>query len=287
MDEEKINQLNGENFMAEITKELSDLLKQVGESTDINDPSSAVWSLPQRRSTIVVKHKALEKIAVLKGMTFKSPQIIESNSEKGIVVVCVEGEKTEDGKTLTAWSFGEVSKSNYDPSRGGTKNVPSYIYAMAEKRAVDRVILKLLGMHGNYYSEAEADAFDEDEIKWGKKKDSDTKEQSDKKSESSRNGSPKDDVPVESNKDEKDATLLHKDEKSSNELSENDDNENTLYKVFSTFIDDCTEIPSLYSFWKKNTIELDKLKADDKEQYEKIRSMFSAQKLKLEKEKGE
>ena len=157
--------------MAEVTKELSDLLKLVGESTDVNNPSSAVWSLPQRRSTIVVKHKALEKIAVLKGMTFKMPQIIESNTEKGIVVVCVEGERTEDGKTLKAWSFGEVSKSNYDPSRGGTKNVPSYIYAMAEKRAVDRVILKLLGMHGHYYSEAEADAFDEDEIKWGNKND--------------------------------------------------------------------------------------------------------------------
>ena len=268
--------------MAEVTKELSDLLKLVGESTDVNNPSSAVWSLPQRRSTIVVKHKALEKIAVLKGMTFKMPQIIESNTEKGIVVVCVEGERTEDGKTLKAWSFGEVSKSNYDPSRGGTKNVPSYIYAMAEKRAVDRVILKLLGMHGHYYSEAEADAFDEDEIKWGNKND----EPKDDKSFDKQINKLKD--KKESSKKETSITcgMIHtsverskEKEKSSSELSDND---NVLHKVFTTFLDDCDEIPKLYEFWKSNQVQLDKLKNDDEEQYEKIKSSFTDKKIKLQ-----
>ena len=268
--------------MAEVTKELSDLLKLVGESTDVNNPSSAVWSLPQRRSTIVVKNKALEKIAVLKGMTFNTPQIIESNTEKGIVVVCVEGERAEDGKTLKAWSFGEVSKSNYDPSRGGTKNVPSYIYAMAEKRAVDRVILKLLGMHGHYYSEAEADAFDEDEIKWGNKNDEPKNDKSfdkqinklkDKKESSKKETSITSGDPAQPSSDQKEK------EKSSSELSDND---NVLHKVFTTFLDDCNEIPKLYEFWKSNQVQLDKLKNDDEEQYEKIKSSFTNKKIKLQ-----
>lgn len=269
--------------MAEITKELSDLLKEVGESTDINNPSSAVWALPQRRSTIVVKHKALEKIAVLKGMSFKPPTIIETNSEKGIIVVCVEGEKTENGKTLTAWSFGEVSKSNYDPSRGGTKNVPSYPYSMAEKRAVDRCVLKLLGMHGNYYSEAEADAFEEDESRWGNKQTDKSKEDKsfdkqinklkDKKESSKKETSVTSSDAAQSSSNEKEK------EKSSSELSDND---NVLHKVFTTFLDDCNEIPKLYEFWKSNQVQLDKLKNDDEEQYEKIKSSFTNKKIQLQ-----
>ena len=198
--------------MAEVTKELSDLLKLVGESTDVNNPSSAVWSLPQRRSTIVVKHKALEKIAVLKGMTFKTPQ----------------------------------------------------------------------GMHGHYYSEAEADAFDEDEIKWGNKNDEPKDDKSfDKqinklkdKKESSKN-----ETSITSRNPAHPASDQKEKEKSSSELSDND---NVLHKVFTTFLDDCDEIPKLYEFWKSNQVQLDKIKNDDEEQYEKIKSSFTDKKIKLQ-----
>jgi hypothetical protein len=53
------------------------------------------------------------------------------------------GERTE-------WSFGEAATYN---------NKNAYPAAMAEKRAKDRVILKLLNAHGALYSEAEADEF--------------------------------------------------------------------------------------------------------------------------------
>ena len=67
-----------------------------------------------------------------------------------IVALSVQG-YIDDGKGKnTAWSIGEVSPQN-------TSN--KYIYAMAEKRAIDRVILKLLGVHGDFYSEEEADEF--------------------------------------------------------------------------------------------------------------------------------
>ena len=51
-----------------------------------------------------------------------------------------------NGDTVT--TYGEASPRN-------TKN--AYPYAMAEKRAVDRAILKLLGLHGFVYSEDEMD----------------------------------------------------------------------------------------------------------------------------------
>ena len=61
------------------------------------------------------------------------------------MVVGRMGERSE-------WSIGEAASYN---------NKNSYPFAMAEKRAKDRVILKLVGLHGDVYSEDEADAFKE------------------------------------------------------------------------------------------------------------------------------
>lgn len=134
--------------MAEINEKLSKLLKEVGEVVDVRDKNSAVWSLPQNKNALIVKHKALEKISAHLGMWFDPPTIIESDTEKKIVSLVVQG-YIDDGKGKnTAWSIGEVSPQN-------TSN--KYVYAMAEKRAIDRVILKLLGVHGDFYSQAEID----------------------------------------------------------------------------------------------------------------------------------
>ena len=134
--------------MAEINEKLSKLLKEVGEVVDVRDKNSAVWSLPQNKNALIVKHKALEKISAHLGMWFDPPKIIESDTEKKIVSLVVQG-YIDDGKGKnTAWSIGEVSPQN-------TSN--KYVYAMAEKRAIDRVILKLLGVHGVFYSQAEID----------------------------------------------------------------------------------------------------------------------------------
>ena len=134
--------------MAEINEKLSKLLKEVGEVVDVRDKNSAVWSLPQNKNALIVKHKALEKISAHLVMWFDPPTIIESNTEKKIVSLVVQG-YIDDGKGKnTAWSIGEVSPQN-------TSN--KYVYAMAEKRAIDRVILKLLGVHGDFYSQAEID----------------------------------------------------------------------------------------------------------------------------------
>ena len=117
---------------------LNDLIKKYKLAA-----SDAVWSCHGRK---IVLHKALETIATGEGIKFDAPQVIEANASEKIAVVLVTGHKGD----LSDWSFGEAAPYN---------NKMGYPYAMAEKRAKDRVILKLLGLHGEVYSESEADDF--------------------------------------------------------------------------------------------------------------------------------
>lgn len=96
----------------------------------------------------VLYHKTLEKIAADQGVVFEPPMIIETDAEKRICVICVTGRLGDK----VEWSIGEAMPINID--RGNNKQ--GYPYAMAEKRAKDRVIIKLVGLYGAYSSE-EAD----------------------------------------------------------------------------------------------------------------------------------
>jgi hypothetical protein len=93
-----------------------------------------------------VKHAALERAAAGQGIQFDPPTIIEGKGADKIVAMCVTGRLGDRAE----WSIGEASPAN---------NKNAYCYAMAEKRAKDRVILKLLNAHGTLYSDAEADDF--------------------------------------------------------------------------------------------------------------------------------
>jgi hypothetical protein len=100
------------------------------------------WQLPQNKGTWCVKHSALEIVAAKAGIEFEPPQILEANGANGVAAVCVTGHL--DKRSI--WSIGEASPKN-------CKN--AYPWAIAEKRAIDRVILKLVGIHGLVYSEDE------------------------------------------------------------------------------------------------------------------------------------
>lgn len=106
------------------------------------------WELPQKRGAWCVKHAALEVVAAKAGISFDMPQVLEAKGEAGIAAVCVQG--TLGSRSM--WSIGECSPKN---------NKNAYPWAMAEKRAIDRVVLKLVGIHGLVYSEEEADDFKE------------------------------------------------------------------------------------------------------------------------------
>ena len=123
-----------------VPKLVGDVLKEIGET-----PDTACWELPQNK-TLVVLHKALERVAAHKKITFDPPTIVESDINSKNVVIVVTGHLGEKSE----WSFGEAAPYN---------NKNAYPFAMAEKRAKDRVILKLVGLHGYAYSEEEADDF--------------------------------------------------------------------------------------------------------------------------------
>lgn len=115
-----------------------DILKKYEE-----DPREAMWDC---HGVWVVYHKAIERIAAKAGISFDMPEVVEAKSAEKIAVIIARGFMGDRSE----WSFGEAAPNN---------NKNSYPYAMAEKRAKDRVVLKLVGLHGLAYSEEESDDF--------------------------------------------------------------------------------------------------------------------------------
>jgi hypothetical protein len=105
--------------------------------------SDEIW---EAHGSWVVLHKALERIAVEVGIVWLRPSVQLCDLAAKTAVICAFGKLGEREE----WSFGEASPAN---------NKNNYPVAMAEKRARDRVILKLLVTHGALYSESEADEF--------------------------------------------------------------------------------------------------------------------------------
>nr|BAR32713.1 hypothetical protein [uncultured Mediterranean phage uvMED] len=94
-----------------------------------------------KKDTYTIKHLEVEKLALDFGVE-TSIQLVSCDLTKSCAVVkatsMYQGDKFE--------SFGEVSPLNND--------FP-YPVSVAEKRAVDRSVLKALGIHGKYYSDVE------------------------------------------------------------------------------------------------------------------------------------
>jgi hypothetical protein len=124
--------------MSDIPQPVIDVLQEIGETA-----KTSTWDC---HGTRVILHKALEKIAAKKGIAFDAPVHLVTDPVNKQVAIQVTGRLGD----MEAWSIGEVSPVN-------CKN--AYPFAMAEKRAKDRVILKLAGLHGYVYSEDEAEDF--------------------------------------------------------------------------------------------------------------------------------
>lgn len=125
--------------MASIPKDVREFM------TKWSVTDTEIWPVPGGKS-YAVKHSALERIAAEQGIVFGPPHIIESLGTDKVYSLWVDarmGDRIE-------WSTGEASPAN---------NKNAYPLAMAEKRAKDRCVLKLLAAHGLVYSEDEADAF--------------------------------------------------------------------------------------------------------------------------------
>ena len=102
----------------------------------------ALWDC---HGTWVMYHRYIEQAGAENGILYEYDEI-EKDSANGVVVVKCTAQMEKEDKKHQVISYGEASSKN-------TKN--SYPYAMAEKRAYDRCVLKLLGLHGFVYSEDE------------------------------------------------------------------------------------------------------------------------------------
>lgn len=138
-------------------KAIMEILGRYGE-----DSRTATWRV---QSSVVIYHKALERIAAKAAIRFEQPTIIRAEGDEAVILVTgimrVQPEQeAPDGEGRAGvrreWSIGEA-KVNVNYRVSGRQ--AAYVYAMAEKRAKDRVILKLVGLHGLLYSEEEADEF--------------------------------------------------------------------------------------------------------------------------------
>src|SRR5215218_7841821 len=121
---------------------IAEVLARFGEPMAGN-----VWRV---QGQAVIYHKALERIAAQAQIQFEPPSIVRAERDEAVILVTGRmGERAE-------WSIGEALVGvNYRVSG----KQAAYVYAMAEKRAKDRVILKLIELHGLVYSEEEADEF--------------------------------------------------------------------------------------------------------------------------------
>src|SRR5829696_4028238 len=91
-----------------------------------------------------IHHKTLERIAAQAKITFDPPTILRAERDEAVLLVVGRmGERAE-------WSIGEAL---VDVNYHVPESEAAYIYAMAEKRAKDRVILKLIELHDVVSSE--------------------------------------------------------------------------------------------------------------------------------------
>ena len=115
---------------------IDEKIKKILEQFKIN-PAKALWDC---HGTQIMYHRYIEEIGASAGVQVINYETISAN-ESTAIVKC----HSRLGK-VDQFSYGECSPRN-------SKN--AYPVAMAEKRAFDRCVLKLVGLHGHVYAISE------------------------------------------------------------------------------------------------------------------------------------
>ena len=104
------------------------------------------WELKRGTSSMwIITHDACEKIAAKENIQFGAPTIYRDSNQD----VAIVGDAKRGNKVI--WSTGEASPKNCKAP---------YMFAMAEKRLKDRLVLKLINAYEyGIYSDSEADNF--------------------------------------------------------------------------------------------------------------------------------
>jgi hypothetical protein len=118
-------------------------IKELAEKYNLSKED--FWELPQKKGLWIISHNACEKIASIEKIELTDIRVL--NSEKDFCRFLVTMKKND----MEIMTIGEADKSN-------CHNL--YIGSMAEKRGVDRAILKLINAYEyDVYSEIESDDF--------------------------------------------------------------------------------------------------------------------------------
>tara|TARA_R110000737_G_scaffold55812_3_gene79639 strand:+ start:95 stop:649 length:555 start_codon:yes stop_codon:yes gene_type:complete len=132
-----------------MSKEIDPIVLEVLKKLQFK-PKDCLWLHPQSQKYLML-HKYVEIAAAKTNITYELHEVEFNTLEKIAVVKCVANHSE---KIVT--TYGEASPGN-------CKN--NYPVAMAEKRAIDRAVLKLLGIHGFVYSDSEMDVVEKQEKK--------------------------------------------------------------------------------------------------------------------------
>ena len=107
-----------------------------------------------KRGFVIITRSGIEKIQFNNNMNIEFKLEI-SNDDLIVVKACAEM-RTGDGQAFKVETYGECSPKNY---QNYTSKFGSYPFAMAEKRALSRAVLKLAGFYrlGGVFGEGEID----------------------------------------------------------------------------------------------------------------------------------
>ena len=115
---------------------IDEKIKKILEQFKIN-PAKALWDC---HGTQIMYHRYIEEIGASAGVQVIKYETIKADESTAIVKCHARLGKVDQ------FSYGECSPRN-------SKN--AYPVAMAEKRAFDRCVLKLVGLHGHIYAISE------------------------------------------------------------------------------------------------------------------------------------
>lgn len=152
-----------------------DVLARFEEPFSLDTDGGNVWRV---QGKLVIRHSCLERIATKAEIDFEAPTIVLARPDQAVILVAGWVRTKEIDVPRREWSIGEAKVIRLQEQQGKTViefdgdlpiagnyrvkgNSAAYPYAMAEKRAKDRVILKLINLSGILYSEDEADDFRE------------------------------------------------------------------------------------------------------------------------------
>jgi hypothetical protein len=118
-----------------------EILERFGEDM------SATWMLQSQR---VIYHQAVERIAIKAGVVFEEPTVLRAERDEAVILV--------RGRLDDRWDY-DIGEALMNVNYRVSGKQAGYVWAMALKRGRDRLILKLIALHGLVYSEEEADDF--------------------------------------------------------------------------------------------------------------------------------